>query len=209
GSADVLTLECKAGIVAMTLSQDVWTLTAPTAGAPALHACAVPDAEIAAMLGLGAEDLLSSPMWVNTGSDQLLIPLRTPAAVQRAALDSKQLGNWPRSSLGRQTAYVFAPAAADGFASEATGQGGRTEVIARYFFAKQGGGIAEDPGTGSACANLGAWWMAGGRRNPASLRIVQGQQIQRPCTLYLDVTPDQRIRVGGRVVEIGRGVIEI
>jgi trans-2,3-dihydro-3-hydroxyanthranilate isomerase len=82
-------------------------------------------------------------------------------------------------------------------------------ITSRYFFTKQGGGVAEDPGTGSACANLGGWWIAQKKSLPASIQISQGEQVQRPSRLYLDVSPECDIRVGGRVVELGRGVINL
>jgi hypothetical protein len=35
--------------------------------------------------------------------------------------------------------------------------------------------------------------------------------VQRPSTLYLDVDPSAQegIRVGGRVIELGRGAVEV
>ena len=35
------------------------------------------------------------------------------------------------------------------------------EIVSRFFFPKTGS-IAEDPATGSACANLGGWFVANG-----------------------------------------------
>jgi predicted PhzF superfamily epimerase YddE/YHI9 len=48
-----------------------------------------------------------------------------------------------------------------------------------------------------------------GRDLPASLVVEQGVQMRRPSQLYLDVALDKTIRVGGKVVEIGRGMIQI
>jgi predicted PhzF superfamily epimerase YddE/YHI9 len=39
--------------------------------------------------------------------------------------------------------------------------------------------------------------------------ISQGEQIGRPSTLYLDVDTDRQIRVGGDVIELGRGSITL
>jgi len=69
--------------------------------------------------------------------------------------------------------------------------------------------VGEDPATGSACANLGGWWIAQKRHVPASLQISQSGQMQRPSYLYLDILNDMTIKVGGKVQEIGRGVIQI
>lgn len=197
-TGDALSLEFKAGVVPVTAVGDRWTFTAPHEGAPRTAPAALADADMASLLGLSAEDLAGSPMWVDTGADQLLVPVKTPEAVRRAAPDSSRLEQWPQSSLGRKTAYVFAfdPA-----------QPGK--VLSRYFFTKQGGGVAEDPGTGSACANLGGWLLATGHALPAAFEVSQGELVDRPCRLDLAVTADGAIRVGGRVIEIGRGTITI
>ncbi len=69
--------------------------------------------------------------------------------------------------------------------------------------------MVEDPGTGSACANLGGWLIATGASLPQRLTIAQGDAVGRPCRLGLEVTTDRKIRVSGRVVEIARGTITL
>lgn len=199
GCGDALTLEFKAGLVPVRAQGDRWTLTAPADGAPRTARPDLPSADIAAMLGLKADDLLEEPLWVDTGTDQLLVPVKTTEAVRRAQPDSGLLARWPESSLGRKTAYVFA------FTGER--DEGREAVLARYFFTKAGGGVDEDPGTGSACANLGGWLLARGASLPARIVVSQGEQTGRACRLYLDVETDGAIRVGGRVIPLGRGEI--
>ncbi|WP_026640465.1 PhzF family phenazine biosynthesis protein [Bordetella petrii] len=201
-AGDQLTLEFAAGVVPVRAQGDLWTFTAPAGGAPRTAAPALPAAEIASQLGLRADDLLDAPLWVDTGADQLLVPLKSVQAVQRAQPDSSQLHRWQPSSLGRKTAYVFA---FDGGASAADGM---QVVHARYFFTKDGGGVAEDPGTGSACANLGGWLWAHGRA-PARVVVHQGDQIGRPCRLRLQVSADGEIQVGGNVIELGGGTIRL
>ncbi|MDQ0141701.1 PhzF family phenazine biosynthesis protein [Cupriavidus necator] len=198
GTGDALTLEFLAGVVPVTAQGDVWTFTAPHRGQPKTAPAGLPDAELAGLLGLRAHDLLRSPMWVDTGTDQLLVPVRSADAVRRAHPDSARLDLWPPSSLGRKTAYLFA------FDPEQPGR-----VLSRYFFTKQGGGVAEDPGTGSACANLGGWLLASGHALPAAYAIHQGDAVGRPCRLRLAVDADGAIRVGGRVLEIGRGTVTV
>jgi len=198
GKGDALTLEFKAGVVPVRAQGDVWTFTAPCPGGPKTAPSPLSRAEVAALLALDESDLAGDPIWVDTGADQFLIPLVSPEAVRRAQPDSAQLQRWPVSSLGRKTAYVFA--------FDATQPG---QVLARYFFTKQGGGVAEDPGTGSACANLGGWLSATGHALPAHFAIDQGAAVDRPSRLYLDVAADGAIQVGGRVIEIGRGTVTI
>ncbi|RJG07977.1 PhzF family phenazine biosynthesis protein [Noviherbaspirillum cavernae] len=200
GAGDKLTLEFKAGIVPVAASGDAWTFSAPVSGAPATRSPGLPRDFIARLVGLSEGDLAGEPLWVDAGADQLLIPVATAAAVRRAAPASDLLAQWPVSSLGRKTAYVFA------FDGE---QNGKMQVLARYFFTTQGGGFGEDPGTGSACANLGGWLIANRLALPAQLEIRQGEAVNRPCRLLLDVTNKYEIRVGGRVIELGRGHVDI
>ncbi|MFZ6813090.1 PhzF family phenazine biosynthesis protein [Undibacterium sp. Rencai35W] len=198
-----VTLECKAGIVAAALVQDIWTFVAPTKAAPQILSCELSCQQVATIFGLDESDLLCEPLWVNTGTDQLLIALNSVGAVQRAQPDGAQLEHWPPNSMGRRVAYLFA------FDAAAQGDAVRQQIRSRYFFVKPGGGVNEDPGTGSACANLGGWWIATERDLPASLAISQGAQVLRPSHLYLDINAERQIKVGGKVREIGRGVIQL
>lgn len=199
---DALTLEFKAGVVPVTARGDTWTFTAPSPGGVRTAKPALEPAEIAGLVGLDAAELLSDPIWVDTGADQLLVPLASVDAVRRAAPDASRLGRWQTSSLGRKTLYVFA-------FDDRAAQDGRQVVVARYFFAKAGGGVDEDAGTGSACANLGGWLQHRRHTMPASILVEQGDQMGRPCRLLLDVTADGRIQVGGRALEIGRGTVTL
>jgi len=204
-TGDALTLEFKAGVVPVEARGDAWTFTAPCPDGVRTAPPELDRAEIASLVGLDADDLLGDPIWVDTGADQLLVPLASVEAVRRAAPDASKLHRWQASSLGRKTAYVFA------FENEPAGgstplQPGR--VLSRYFFSK-GGAVVEDPGTGSACANLGGWLLQQGRALPASYLVSQGEAVGRPCTLRLHVTQDQQVQVGGRVIEIGRGTVTI
>ncbi len=107
------------------------------------------------MLGLAAADLAGAPLWVDTGSEQLVIPLATFAAVRRAAPTAE--GMLAHGSNGqRAMAYVFAREG--------------DQVLARFFFPKHGS-VVEDPGTGSACANLGGWLLATGAPLPQQLTV--------------------------------------
>jgi PhzF family phenazine biosynthesis protein len=186
-AGDDVTLDLRAGIIPVHGDGDVWTLQAN----PPRHR--TPEAsreDLATMLGLDAADLAdATPLWVDTGSEQLVIPLVSFDAVKRAA---------PRADLlrahggndARAMAYVFAR---DG-----------DRVLARFFFLKRGA-VIEDPGTGSACANLGGWLLATSASLPQRLSIDQGEAVHKPCRLGLAVETDRRIRVSGRVIELGRG----
>ncbi|MDH0737611.1 PhzF family phenazine biosynthesis protein [Achromobacter spanius] len=201
-TGDALTLEFAAGIVPVQAQGDAWTFTAPCPGGVQTATPELDRADIAALVGLTTDDLAADPIWVDTGADQLLVPLASVDAVRRAAPDASKLSRWQASSLGRKTLYVFA-------FDEGNVRNARQVVVARYFFAKAGGGVDEDAGTGSACANLGGWLIHQQRSLPVSILVEQGDQMGRPCRLLLDVLADGRIQVGGRALEIGRGSISI
>jgi PhzF family phenazine biosynthesis protein len=190
GAGDRVTLAMQAGIVPVTAEADVWTLSA---NPPKYRPHDVPPARVAAMLGLRVEDLAGPPLWVDTGSEQLVIPLRAFDAVRSAAPIAEALLR-DASNGQRAMAYLFARE--------------DDRVLARFFFPKHGS-VLEDPGTGSACANLGGWLLATGAALPQRLVVDQGEAVGRPCRLGLEVTSDGGIRVSGRVIEIGRGHIEL
>ena len=121
------------------------------------------------------------------------MPLATFDAVRRAAPDAAAM---------RAHASNGTRAMADVFAREGD------RVLARFFFPKHGA-VIEDPGTGSACANLGGWLIATGASLPQRLAIDQGEFVGRPCRLGLAVDHDGAISVRGRGVEIGHGTISL
>jgi len=198
---DSLSLEMRAGIVPVTASGDRWTLEAKP---PRTRDVAAPRDALAAMLGLSAADLGTTPMWVDTGSEQLVIPLTSTDAVARCVPDPASLlrhasldvpGQSGSARNTRAMAYVWSRA-------------GEGSVLARFFFSKQSA-VVEDPATGSACANLGGWLVATGAARPQSLTVSQGEAVGRPCRLDLDVDADGRICVSGLVLELGRGTIRL
>lgn len=68
--------------------------------------------------------------------------------------------------------------------------------------------LCEDPATGSACANLGGH-LASRTRLPLELTVAQGEQLQRLSELALHVDTRGRSHVAGRVLELGRGSVEL
>jgi len=178
---DALTLEMRAGVIPVSAQGRRWMLAANPARSREIECSR---ARLAEQLGLTEQDIGERPLWVSTGTEQLIVPLTSTAAVERAI---------PASAGFPGMAYVFAMAAPD-------------RVLARFFF-PQGAAILEDPATGSACANLGGWWIAMNREIPCNLMISQGEKIERPSTLELAVEAGGQIRVSGEVIEIGRGTL--
>jgi PhzF family phenazine biosynthesis protein len=189
-AGDRVTLEMKAGVIPVEAAGDVWTLEA---NAPRHREPSATREALAAMLGLDAADIGARPLWVDTGSEQLVIPLASFTAVERATPDAGLMARHASNGASAM-AYVFARR--------------DDRVLARFFFPKHGA-VIEDPGTGSACANLGGWLVVTSAPRPQRLAIDQGQAVGRPCRLGLEVTIDGRIRVSGRVVEIGGGLLTL
>jgi trans-2,3-dihydro-3-hydroxyanthranilate isomerase len=194
GAGDRVALEMKAGVVGVTAKGDVWTLRAVQA--PRTKALAASRSELAAMLGLAEEALASSPLWVDTGAEQLVIPLVRPEDV-RAAKPSRELLERHAFSISRQEAMAYVWA-----------RGDAGEITARFFFVS-GGGVVEDPATGSACANLGGWFLATGAALPFAVSVRQGDAVGRPSRLGLRVDAERNVFVEGGVVELGRGVLRL
>jgi PhzF family phenazine biosynthesis protein len=195
-AGDALALEMIAGIVPLTADGDRWTLEAK---APRTREVAASRAELATMLGLMADDLGAKALWVDTGSEQLVIPLASADAVRRTTPDASLLATHgsatPPGGTTRSMAYVW-------------GSAGPGQILCRFFFLKHGA-VVEDPGTGSACANLGGWLVATGAPRPQTLAVAQGEAVGRRCHLELTVDAARRILVSGRVIEIGRGILSL
>ena len=195
-AGDAVTLEMKAGVIPVRAQSDRWTLEA---NAPRTRSVAASRAELAAMLGLAPADLGADALWVDTGSEQLVIPLASAEAVRRAS---------PRADLLARHGSVELPGASSRALAYVWAETEPGHVLSRFFFLKYGA-VVEDPGTGSACANLGGWLVATGAKRPCSLSVEQGEAVGRPCRLGLRVDEDGAIFVSGRVIELGRGSIEL
>ena len=189
---DRVTFEMIAGIVPVTASADTWTLRAakpPTTRPPAGNR-----AELAQMLGLAATEIAGEPLWVNTGAEQLVIPLATVEAVRAVRPVPELIARLGLSDTREEAmAYVWA--------RDANG-----ELVVRFFFTSHGA-VIEDPATGSACANLGGWMLATGGPLPIAETLRQGDAIGRPSRLGLRVATDRQIYVTGLVIELAQGTL--
>jgi PhzF family phenazine biosynthesis protein len=188
---DQLGLEMRAGIIPVTANGDHWTLRAAPATSRLVD---LKSAELAGLLGLAPGDIGFQPLWVKAGREQLVIPLTSEAAVQRVR-PKPEFFERIKSIDGAGQAYVFATS-------------GAKKILSRFFF-PDGSAILEDPATGSACANLGAWFVAMGRRPPLQFEVRQGEFIGRPSILKLEVNTDNEVFVGGDVIEIGSGQLTL
>lgn len=146
-------------------------------------------AECAEILGLPVEKIASQASWVNTGVSQLLVQLTDFDAIKRVQIQTALFMQKALSKDGTVDIYVWSE------------QDNIAKV--RLFFAL-GGMVVEDPGTGSAAANLGSWCLQNGLA-PLNWQLHQGDEINRPNRLSLQA--DVKIKVGGKVITVGNGTI--
>ncbi len=188
---DQLGLEMRAGIIPVTSNGNHWTLRAQPASSRLID---MTPAELAKLLGLEPGDIGFQPLWVKAGKEQLIIPLTSEAAVRRAR-PRAEIFEKLKSADGQGMAYLFASS-------------GGKKILSRFFF-PDGAAVLEDPATGSACANLGGWFVAMGRRPPLEFEVSQGEFVGRPSILQLEVNSDSEVFVGGEVIEIGSGQLNL
>jgi trans-2,3-dihydro-3-hydroxyanthranilate isomerase len=189
---DRVTLEMTAGVVPVTRAAAAWTLKAATA--PQVRKVDASRADLARMLGLSDDAVSDEPLWVNTGVEQLVIPIASTDLVRRAKPVLSLMEKHGFSATRREAmAYLWAS--------------DTSEWTVRFFFTINGA-ILEDAGTGSACANLGGW-MVTKARLPMTATLRQGDAIARPSRLGLRVDAEGGIFVTGSVTELGRGNIEL
>lgn len=195
---DHVSLELQAGIIPVTATGDAWTLRAnpPRARQPTAS-----PSELAQMLGLEDDAIRGEPLWIDTGSEQLIVRLRDPEAVQRCRPDATLLARHGSNTRRAGLVYVWAH-------EDAPPDEHGEHVVARFFFLKHGA-VIEDPGTGSACANLGGWLVVTRHELPVALSVSQGALTGRPCKLFLRVDVQGHSFVTGSVFEIGRGEIHL
>jgi PhzF family phenazine biosynthesis protein len=191
GTGDAFRLELPVGDIAVEGRADRWQLTAAQAQ---VRPTSVTRAEQAAVLGLLEHEVEPGAAWVSTGQEQLLIPLGSVEALRRVQVRPEALFTHARNPKGQVNAYAFARTPR-GFES-------------RFFWEHQGA-VREDPGTGSACANLGSWLLHHGERGPFTARVEQGRHVGRLNVLTLSLSEAGAVGVGGRVVPLMTGELAL
>ena len=164
-------------------------------------------ADLAAMLSLQPEDVLSEPdgdfpQSFSTGIPYLFVPLRNRDAVGRARL---RFELWEKLLAGTWAKEVFL------FCREPELPG--SHLRARMFAVDLG--IGEDPATGSAVSALGGYLGTRAPEQAGTLTWVveQGFEMGRPSLLYLEVDEQggeiTGVRVGGSTVLVAEATMEI
>jgi trans-2,3-dihydro-3-hydroxyanthranilate isomerase len=176
-----------------------------TQARPTFHATLDDVSSLAEALGVAAEEIAATG-WpvqvVSTGMPQMLVPVRSLAAVQ---------GVRPSAALLEEVCRRMETDCAMLFTFETLFP--RSTVHTRMFAPMMG--VWEDPATGSASGALGAYLVhhrAVEVQEPTTTLISeQGYEIHRPSTIYIEVDSRggeiEEVRVGGQVVSLIEGVI--
>ena len=155
----------------------------------------VQKAALAKALGLSLKDFDSSlePTCVSTGVFNLMVPLKSRAALAKIEMNMSEL----RKLIGKNTtmAYCFA-------------LGGNGKAFTRGMLPWES---YEDAATGSAAGSLGAYLVKNGELGTGhTLSILQGVEMGRPSQIEVEVTQSGKKlipRVSGAAVRVFEGTI--
>ncbi len=184
-------VEVPAGHVAIKIDEQTNIVWLKTPRAPEIRASTLDQELSSQLLGVPMDKIASLPIWVNVGSEQLLVELTDFASVDAIQMNADVMREHASLYPGREITYVWAREG--------------DEVYVRFMYL-QNGAVLEDPGTGSACANLGGLQVAQGLHD-FSWRLRQGCLLGRENILFLNVTSDNEIWIGGQNRLMGEGVL--
>jgi PhzF family phenazine biosynthesis protein len=187
---DEVLLTMPAGEIRVRRTSDGWQLRAnpPQHREPSATA-----AQVAAALGVPAGALVAgATQWVSCGVETLIVQVDDLSALRAAAPDPTLMHEHLAVPERPPHAYLWAWTGPD--------------TIEARMFAASGTTLEEDPATGSACSNLGGWFVGQGRTG-LEVVVSQGAQTGRPSRLVLTVDADATIRVAGRVTAVGSGTV--
>jgi len=91
GAGDAVLLRMPAGDIPVQVAGHVWTLQA---NAPTFLPVDVPRSDLMAMIGLTADRVAGEPLWVDKGTVQLILPLRSAQDVRAASADPRLLAEF-------------------------------------------------------------------------------------------------------------------
>ena len=150
-------------------------------------------ASLAALSSINMDDFVGHAYFINSGTQQILVELTNRQALANVQIDMAKLRELnidnPFKTTEEPSIYYWFD---DG------------DIIHSRMFFEQNNSLVEDSGTGSACANLGAYFISQ-NHYPISKAIHQGDDMGRPNRLTLNVDNEQNIFVGGNVIEVGKG----
>lgn len=204
GRAD-LSLEVGAGVMPIAVEErEGRPLVRMTQPAPEFGPHHEP-AEIAALYGLGAEDVLGTPREVSTGTPYIVTVLASHEALRRARLDADALLAFRERHGHGRDALIEPFLVTLGGATEAG------DTFSRLLLPPPQ--PAEDPFTGSATGCMAAHLWAEGLIETPRFRAEQGHWLGRPGWAEVEVLGPRDsikgIRVAGTGVRVMQGTVEL
>jgi trans-2,3-dihydro-3-hydroxyanthranilate isomerase len=175
---------------------------------PDFRAPASPRAEIIRAAGLdpSAVDQTGLPIEeISCGTNFLIIPVRTRAAVDAAEPDMAALRKLKSAfPTDHRAVFIFTTEPVD------------PAVTAYSRMFAPGLGVAEDPATGGASGPLGSYLVKHGLVHRDQMRdmiSLQGVAMGRPSRIHMRITEQDdaitRVQVGGKAVRVGEGTIDL
>jgi hypothetical protein len=203
GTGDAVTLEMRAGTIPVSASGDVWTLDANAPQASRGHGHPRADRGDARPRRIRPRRCATRAAAVGGYRKRAA---RDPDRHGRCGAPGAAAIGPARGARQQRHAFDGVPV---GAGSGAWPHGRHSGADPRALLLSETRLGDRRSGTGSACANLGGWLLATGAALPSRKTIHQGEAVGRPCRLDLEVTAERRIRVSGRVIELGRGTIRL
>ena len=165
---------------------------------------------LAGAVGLTVSDLATGlpAQVVSCGVPFLFVPLTSREAVDAVAIDRQALARCAHAGgVEELPAFFFT---ADGKQEPDAAQTVYSRMLAPSF------GVGEDPATGGASGPLGCYLLRYKVVTPETARNIlslQGVLMKRPSRIHISIDSEDRtitrVRVGGRSVLVGHGVLTL
>lgn len=185
-----LVQQCRKGLIEVQVAAGWIGFTLPEA-----TLCALPDAEVDAIVALLGAQPVRAPLLVDVGPRWVVVQLADAAAVLAARPDLAQMK--ARDQAAARTGVVLFGAAAPG-----------APVAYEMRAFAPAHGMGEDPVCGSGAGCLGVYLRATGQATDAILMLGQGQVVGRDGKIRLTVRPDA-IAVAGHAVTCVAGTLAV
>lgn len=152
--------------------------------------------DAAALLNITTADLASEyvPTLMSIGPQFVFIGVRDESVLAGVALNAEVRRRLIDGGVPARSIFAFCESTAS------------IDYAARMFF--DAGGIREDPATGSANSAFAIYLRDHCGKAPGRFVVAQGDYIQRPSRIYLDISAES-YRVGGRVQAAVHGELAI
>ena len=176
----LFSLETPVLIVPLWQEQERWFMQVRP---PGIRSCEAKPRHLAAMLSLTERDIDEPALFIQAGVEQLVIPLTNPDAVKNCSPRLDDMALHALNDHGQPQLLVWHRMV--------------DTVIARSFGSRFGV-LREEPASGASIAALGGYLLHTRAPLPISLRIRQGDHLDRPARMALQIDDNQRILLGGQ-----------